>query len=44
MDKDNESALYGLALSLASAKDFRRAKAFLDKARTCPCRRHVDVA
>ncbi|OLP84293.1 Localization factor PodJL [Symbiodinium microadriaticum] len=32
VDKDNESALYGLALSLASAKDFRRAKAFLDKA------------
>ena len=34
VDDDNTSALYGLALSLASGKDFRRAKAFLDKART----------
>lgn len=32
VDDNNTSALYGLALSLASGKDFRRAKAFLDKA------------
>ena len=31
---DDSSALYGLALSLASGGDFKRAKTFLDKA--CP--------